>query len=181
MPFFVSTEMFSEYNVPFGLKYFCGTGQSLGSLCHSSSMHCKAAFSRHLGTPHWLAAQSAKLGPEARAEKSLTQWLWATEHPFANPAGEINSETAEDTPDGSVSCTRSSDAPKSPVSVISRLLQWEILPQLHCLQSLPVIPLLHSNRPAWLHEEPEFENTAREALSFSLINSLLPKIEEEWV
>lgn len=70
---------------------------------------------------------------------------------------------------------------QEPVSVLSRLVQWEMLPRLHCLQSLPVIPLLHTNRPAWLHEEPEFENTAREALCFSLINSLLPKIEENWV
>lgn len=64
------------------------------------------------------------------------------------------------------------------MSVISRLVQWEVLPGLHCLQSPPVIPLLHTNRPAWLHAELEFENTTREALSFSLINSLLPKTEE---
>lgn len=89
---------------------------SLWALCHSSSVYCKAAFSRHLGTPHWQAAQWAKLNPEVRAEKGLTQWLWEAEHPCASHTGGSNSETSEDTPDGSVSCTRSLDAPRACVS-----------------------------------------------------------------
>lgn len=109
-----------------------------------------------------------QLSPEAGAEKGLTQWLWAAEHPLVSHTGRSDSEPLK-VLTWLCELYQEFRCPREPVSVISRLAQWEALPGLHCL--LPVIPFLHTNR---LHEEPEFENTAREALSFSLINSLLP-------